>query len=189
MNLITVLGNKEQMGLSNELCEKLISMATGEKHKGEVYSQNQQIKTDTKTRTVDVWAIPRYEQSNDIYGHILQRMIEACKGAGWEFEINHMETLQLLKYSKDAFYDWHMDIEPEADQKSQRKLSVTILLNNPNEFKGGELELKLGDENLKAELAKGSMAFFPSFSLHRITKVTEGTRWAAVAWFRGPRFR
>jgi PKHD-type hydroxylase len=82
-----------------------------------------------------------------------------------------------------------MDIEPEADQKSQRKLSVTILLNNPNEFKGGELELKLGDENLKAELAKGSMAFFPSFSLHRITKVTEGTRWAAVAWFRGPRFR
>ena len=36
---------------------------------------------------------------------------------------------------------------------------------------------------------KGDMIIFPSFYLHRIKAVTEGTRHSLVCWFMGPPFR
>ena len=50
------------------------------------------------------------------------------------------EPAQVSEYSKGQFYDWHtdspvdMDIEPPI-----RKLSMTLLLNDPSEFEGGNL--------------------------------------------------
>jgi PKHD-type hydroxylase len=33
------------------------------------------------------------------------------------------------------------------------------------------------------------ITLFPSWSLHRVTPVTKGTRYSLVAWVSGPRFR
>ena len=36
---------------------------------------------------------------------------------------------------------------------------------------------------------KGTIIFFPSYTLHEVTKVTKGTRRALVGWATGPAFK
>ena len=70
-----------------------------------------------------------------------------------------------------------------------RKLSLTILLNDPSEFKGGEFQLQTKNEPSTISLTKGEVVFFPSFLLHRVTTLTEGIRKSLVVWVTGPKFR
>ena len=48
------------------------------------------------------------------------------------------EKAQVSEYSKGQFYHWHTDSTITMDREPPvRKLSMTLLLNNPSEFKGG----------------------------------------------------
>ena len=61
-------------------------------------------------------------------------------------------------------------------------LSVTVFLNNPDEYEGGELEIvtSLGVDSIK--LNAGDAIVYPSTSLHCVRPVTSGTRKVAVTW-------
>ena len=65
------------------------------------------------------------------------------------------------------------------------KLSMSMLLNS--NFKGGDLEI-FGADIHPNLLNPGDSVFFPSFMHHRVTPVTEGTRYSLVVWFTGPPF-
>ena len=89
---------------------------------------------------------------------------------------------------------------PTARNKNQRgktrKLSMTINLTDPTTYKGGRMQFefpKVSKEPVVRECvparAQGSVIVFPSFILHRVTPVTEGTRYSLVAWFLGEPFR
>ena len=47
-------------------------------------------------------------------------------------------------------------------RKILRKLSCSILLNDPDEYSGGDLELWVNKDPIKVPLIKGSVVFFPS---------------------------
>lgn len=71
-----------------------------------------------------------------------------------------------------------------------RKLSVTVLLSDPDEYEGGTFVIQ--DGNLHTPLQDkraGNLCVFPSFALHGVRPVRSGDRWSAVIWLRGPRFR
>tara|TARA_R110000782_G_scaffold171916_1_gene263612 strand:+ start:98 stop:640 length:543 start_codon:yes stop_codon:yes gene_type:complete len=104
--------------------------------------------------------------------------------AGWDFDLIGNEQLQMSRYKSDGgFYDWHMDTGEPKDGL-QRKLSVSILLND--DFEGGEFDFESQDNVLTK---KGSILVFPSFLKHRVRPVTQGTRYSAVNWVQGAKFK
>jgi hypothetical protein len=81
-------------------------------------------------------------------------------------------------------YDWHKDTGPNHHH---RKLSFVILLSDPTEFEGGELNIRDYDGNTIKN--KGSAVLFPSINYHRVTPVTRGIRKSLVMWIAGPKLR
>jgi len=101
------------------------------------------------------------------------------------------EPMQLGLYTEDkqGHYNWHTDASP-ADSHAPRKLSMAMLLCSPEEFEGGEFQVKTNtDEAQTLECKKGRAWFFPSYTLHRVAPVTKGMRRSLVLWIGGPAFR
>ena len=101
------------------------------------------------------------------------------------------EPAQLTFYNSNVqnHYNWHVDLSP-SDKGSPRKLSMSLLLSDPSEFEGGQLEIKdSNDQPLTMQQAKGRAIFFPSYTLHRVTPVTQGIRKSLVLWVGGPEFK
>jgi PKHD-type hydroxylase len=97
------------------------------------------------------------------------------------------QGFQFTKYSAPGqHYDWHVDRGPNH---GVRKLSISLQLSDPADYEGGELEIKLGKDEQSIERTRGMITLFPSFMLHRVTPVTEGTRYSLVAWVSGPPFK
>ena len=73
-----------------------------------------------------------------------------------------------------------------------RKISMTVNLNDPKDYEGGNLKFDLGPHS-KSERFKvfddmrtqGSVIIFPSFMYHCVTPVTSGTRYSLVLWLLG----
>ena len=136
-----------------------------------------------------------------IYNILRKYIRHANKSAGWNFQWDYTETLQFTKYGIGQFYDWHPDqhhfVYPEDDTNvdmrgKYRKLSTTLLLNDPKEFEGGELEFHYNKKETKIadELDSiGTLVVFPAFVYHRVREVTEGTRYSLVSWSIGEPFR
>ena len=71
-----------------------------------------------------------------------------------------------------------------------RKLSFSLQLSAPEDYRGGELEFI--DNNNKPFLApkqRGTMVVFDSRLRHRVRKVKSGLRKSNVGWVLGPRWK
>ena len=74
-----------------------------------------------------------------------------------------------------------------AHEPPVRKISMTLLLNDPAEFEGGNLELLKPGSTV--DLKQGHAVCFASFLNHRVAPVTRGVRQSLVVWFGGTPFR
>ena len=139
-----------------------------------------------------------------IYREIQPYVHQANKNAGWNFDWDWSESCQFTIYKKGQYYDWHCDSwdKPYAEEGPTkgkiRKLSVTVSLTDPKEYKGGELEFDFRNldpdkkPNIRActeILPKGSLVVFPSFVWHRVKPVTKGVRHSLVIWNLGYPFK
>jgi PKHD-type hydroxylase len=61
-------------------------------------------------------------------------------------------------------------------------LSCTIFLNDPKDYEGGELHIRLGDADLKFKLQPGEAIIYPSDTLHQVVPVTRGERLVAITF-------
>jgi PKHD-type hydroxylase len=61
-------------------------------------------------------------------------------------------------------------------------LSCTIFLNDPKDYDGGELHVRLGDGDLKFKLQPGQAIIYPSDTLHQVVPVTRGERLVAITF-------
>ena len=90
----------------------------------------------------------------------------------------------LAKYAETQRYGSHVDdaIMSSADGPLRTDLSLTLYLDEPDAYDGGELviETPAGEEALK--LAAGDAIVYPSTTLHRVEPVTAGERRVAVTW-------
>ena len=64
----------------------------------------------------------------------------------------------------------------------RRDLSFTIFLNEPKDYKGGELILYISPEKKQIKLNPGEMIIYPTKYLHEVKEVTEGERMVCVGW-------
>ncbi|HBD13649.1 MAG TPA: hypothetical protein DCZ13_15990 [Porticoccaceae bacterium] len=118
---------------------------------------------------------------------IHQRMAEVFERVNkesWGFNLNGVsEAAQFTVYKPQDFFDWHMDVG-DGDY-SYRKLSSVLHLNDAGDYHGGELQIHAEKDVRVAPAAVGAVIVFPSYILHRVTPVTEGTRYSLVQWSRG----
>jgi PKHD-type hydroxylase len=59
-------------------------------------------------------------------------------------------------------------------------LSITLFLSNRDEYEGGELVIEQSSGAQAVKLDSGQAIIYPSYSIHRVTPVTRGARFAAV---------
>ena len=162
---------------------------------GDVKKLNQsQIKDLKKKRDSDiVWMSDRW-----IYNEIQPYVRLANERAGWNFQWDWSEAMQFTKYTKGQYYDWHCDgwdrpymREGDPSHGKIRKLSVTLTLSDPKDYKGGELEFDFRNQDpdkkpnikkCKEILPKGSLVVFPGFVWHRVCPVKKGSRYSLVIW-------
>ena len=143
--------------------------------------------TDTKKRITTISWIPFKEMENmyQDLNKFIQKANENHFGFG---DIRITEPAQFTEYPEGGFYDWHMDCDVNMQHEPPvRKISMTLLLNDPSEFEGGDLELMTPGKF--AELKQGHAIIFASFLNHRVNPVKRGIRQSLVVWFGGKPFR
>lgn len=88
------------------------------------------------------------------------------------------------RYEAGMSYGYHTDnaLMPHGADWLRSDISMTLFLNSPEDYVGGELviETSLGEECFK--LAAGSAIVYPSGTLHAVREVSQGVRLAAVTW-------
>ena len=142
---------------------------------------------DYKTRKTKIAWIP-FKQMPEMYS-ILERWLNIVNEKYFVFDrVQISEQAQFSKYSKDNHYDWHSDISFVFNHEPiVRKISMVPLLNDPKEFKGGEMQILNSEEKLS--LKQGYAIFFASFITHRVLPVTKGMRISMPMWFGGTPLR
>jgi len=184
---------------SPEECEKIIRDGGENGFNDGVVFDNANIDTEQKedTWTVDSsirktdvgWIDTSQPKFNWIYDRIVE-YLESTNDAVWGYDLAEpylIQGLQLGKYKKDSFYGWHTD--SWAGKSSLRRLSITVQLTTPDEYKGGKFEIFRGekkdyeeDPNMEKQ---GSLILFPSYIWHKVTPVTKGVRFSLVGWCLG----
>lgn len=123
----------------------------------------------------------------DLNGIIRGWVEKVNEAAGWNFNVDFLEPLQLTRYKEGDRYDWHQDesewyLGKRGDDRI-RKISFTLLLNN--DYEGGAFSLINQEVPLKA----GQMIFFHSDDYHAVAPVESGERLSLVGWVSGPAWR
>ena len=143
------------------------------------------------SRSSSIKWIPFSENTKWIYDKIGTMAYEANKEM-YNFDLNFMpEQIQYTEYygTDKGHYDWHMDIGSQGFMPF-RKLSVTVQLSGPDEYEGGDLQFWTGGQQpINGPRGKGNVVIFPSFLLHRVTPVYEGTRKSFVLWLGGGHYK
>lgn len=147
-----------------------------------------------KRRSEIRWIFPDTESFGDLFRLVDDRIHVANRNA-FGVDLSYLHALQMTTYRAEwtGHYDWHMDTFLDDRARGvclDRKLSATIQLSAPEDYDGGDFELKAVPPPAQEDLRRqGAMLVFPSFLQHRVTPVTRGIRHSIVAWYEGPLWR
>jgi len=162
---------------------------------GEVFSSDKQdeaaVRLDTRSSDVswinwDEW-IPG----------IMHSMLVSANQCLFKFDLRHfVDKIQSTVYrggEKKDFYGWHVDggrTHLVEGIEMERKLSISLLLSEPDEYEGGELQFSYYSKNHgTVKPPAGTGIIFPSWLPHRVKPVKSGVRRSLVAWMDGPLFK
>jgi PKHD-type hydroxylase len=137
-----------------------------------------------------------YEPNNDnawIYGKLLN-LVETINDSFFQYDLLGFDTFQYTEYSETgSHYDFHSDMlfgrEIPSGLTIPRKLSISLILSDPNEYTGGNFEIMTGKTPVKVSQPKGRAIAFPSYAIHRVTPIITGVRRSLVIWVLGPKFK
>jgi PKHD-type hydroxylase len=171
---------------SKEECEKIIELGNSLSLEKAV-TQGDPLGHSKDVRKSNVSWITPSEQSEWLFRKLTD-LVNNANTTFFNFDLwGFGEGLQFTKYeAPDGKYEQHID---KMYSGVVRKLSVVIQLTDPVEYKGGDLNLYTEANPKQVQKGIGSACLFPSYILHQVTPVTEGTRYSLVAWVTGPQFK
>lgn len=120
----------------------------------------------------------------------LAHVVSALNSNFYRFDLSGFgEALQLTNYnqSEQGMYGWHQDFGGKGEVS--RKLSLVLQLTDPSEYEGGNLQIMVSGQPMNVKKQRGLIVLFPSFQLHQVTPVVQGSRQSLVAWLSGPPFK
>jgi len=71
---------------------------------------------------------------------------------------------------------------PGTPHRIRSDISSTLFFSDPDEYEGGELVIEDTYGSHTVKLPAGHMVLYPGTSLHRVTPVTRGVRFASFFW-------
>jgi predicted 2-oxoglutarate/Fe(II)-dependent dioxygenase YbiX len=114
---------------------------------------------------------------------VAERLLTIARGLVPTFGgIHGVEGPNLLRYRPGDFVGPHPDENPRTRVRP-RKVTVIAFLNDRG-FKGGVLSLRRPDDRRVVRVAPraGQFVAFPASTMHAVSPVTGGNRYALVAW-------
>ena len=121
-----------------------------------------------------------YERSAKL---VLQAMMRSDEFREFAFPVQIAPPL-LTRYKPGMHYGAHADAAylqlPQGTVRSD--LSCTIFLNEPGDYEGGSLHIRIGDGSMRFKLKPGQAIVYPSDTLHEVEPVTEGERLVAITF-------
>tara|TARA_B100001996_G_scaffold323835_1_gene269145 strand:- start:38 stop:622 length:585 start_codon:yes stop_codon:yes gene_type:complete len=127
-----------------------------------------------------------------------QMLYDVCnyvnKSVNWNLDIKYLEPVQYGIYDIGDYFEWHNDQgNVLVADNLVRKVSMSLFLNDPDEYEGGELDIDYRNPNCDPrydsfKLDRGYGIFFESDLWHRVRPIRSGVRKSLVAWFCGPRY-
>lgn len=90
------------------------------------------------------------------------------------------------RYTGGGTYGFHVDNAIRKPKTSSHRVrtdvSSTLFFSEPEEYEGGELVIQDTYGEQRVRLPAGDLVLYPSTSLHQVTPVTQGTRYASFLW-------
>jgi len=153
---------------------------------GTIIANENQVENSIRNSKIK-W-LPNTAEWSWVYDRLAGMATEA-NNALWKFDLHSIiDDIQFTEYEAGGgHYDWHMDIGPGGI--SHRKISMVVQLTDPEEYKGGDLEMMLSRAPFAVPRSKGAVVLFPSFVMHKVTPITQGVRQSLVLWLGGSHYR
>jgi len=133
--------------------------------------------------------LEKKEETKWLYEKLYDMLISVNEET-WNYDLlGFYEDFWYVVYDSNLCHEmnWHYDMG--STNVMPRKLSMTLQLNDPKEYDGGDLDIMGPGEPFSTEKEKGLLTVFPSYIPHRVTRVTRGIRKVIVAFAYGPHFR
>lgn len=94
-----------------------------------------------------------------------------------------IHSMLFSRYEAGMSYGRHVDNALMGSGEFLRSdISLTVFLNAPSSYDGGELVIENIEGERTFKLEAGAAIIYPSSTLHRVEPVTQGVRLVAVAW-------
>lgn len=89
----------------------------------------------------------------------------------------------IARYKPGKTYGDHVD-DPimGSGQRFRTDVSLTLFLNDPHSYDGGDLQIRTPFGERRVKLPAGDAVVYPSSSLHQVTPVTRGERLVVLTW-------
>ena len=95
--------------------------------------------------------------------------------------VRKVHSLLVSRTSVGDQYGWHVD--NPFSRHGRRDLSFTCFPSDEGTYVGGSLVVQTGgDETKEFRLSPGQIVLYPSSTLHCVTPVVSGVRYACVGW-------
>ena len=187
-----------------DVCERIVSeYKESNLKKASVLNLDKTQREDPSGRRANIHFITdKDNEATTIAWHFLR---EANK-IQFNYDIEYFQPAQFAEYraKEGGFQDWHQDDSAVYGTEMWdgiRKLSLSLILSDPNTFEGGELQFYNGGkslddmhevtgEQIQSDIkAQGSIIVFDSRDWHRVSPMVSGTRYSLVCWCVGPNFK
>ena len=133
----------------------------------------------------------RWVDNSKLITKLIYGFVHEANDLFFHYDITNHEKMQFGEYVVGGHYKYHKDTVCASGEEvfPCRKLSVSVLLSDPKDSKGGEFVIYNGDEEpLKPLKEQGSVIVFDSRDFHKVEPVTSGVRYSLVMWATGPLF-
>jgi|TARA_R100000479_G_scaffold173321_2_gene119195 hypothetical protein len=172
-----------------EICDEIIAhMDANKKIKATLAGKKQNVK---QRKGSVMWKKPRA-----FHDLILPYFDKANQQGGYNYQFDMFEDIQLAQYDKGDHFNWHEDtLTDPFDNGKIRKLSMSINLSDEKDYVGGHFKFRRLDRGKIVDFQpvkfrkKGSVIVFPSPTMHTVTPIKKGRRYALVAWALGSPFK
>lgn len=95
-----------------------------------------------------------------------------------------LSPILFSRYEPGMQYGPHVDdaLMGAGARRLRTDIAFTLFLSDPETYQGGALVIESTGGEHHYKLSAGGLVLYPATTLHRVEPVTQGTRFAAVAW-------
>lgn len=134
------------------------------------------VKNNLQVDAADPQVLPQLQQ-------LVAQAINAEPRFFLEFYVARLYPFLFTRSDAGMGYGWHVDNPLMGGAAVRTDLAMTVFLDDPATYEGGELVIRAGGSETLFKPAAGDAVLYPCQYVHCVNPVQRGTRHVAVTWF------